>query len=94
MADFAIERKTPSNKKKSSRKLNGRRQPILPTAIYNRPEAALVADCAVITLIRAYGAGHLEGYRIGRYVKHSGQQILNWLESGGRTGWCRGGSNG
>jgi hypothetical protein len=91
MAESEQERKT-ARKTRPPRKFNGRRQPILPTAIYNRPAAALVADCSIITLIRAYSAGHLFGYRQGRYVKHSGQHLLDWLESGGLTGWKKGGA--
>jgi hypothetical protein len=83
------ERKPTPKKKKPAPKLNGTRQPILATAIYSRPEAAQVAGCAIITLIRAYSAGHLAGYRQGRLIKHSGQHLLDWLEAGGKTGWGR-----
>lgn len=92
MAELATEQKTAERKRKTPRKLNSHRQPILPAAIYSRPEAATVAGCAVITLIRAYSAGHLAGYRQGRLIKHSGQHLLDWLEAGGRTGWGKGGA--
>jgi hypothetical protein len=89
VTDTATEQKLTTKKKRPARKLNGYRQPILATAIYSRPEAAQVAGCAIITLIRAYTAGHLMGYRQGRLVKHSGQHLLDWLEAGGKTGWGR-----
>lgn len=75
-----------TKKRKPARKLNGRRQPILLTAIYDRRGAAIVADCSIITLIRAFDSGHLAGYRVGRRVKHSGQHLFDWLEAGGKTG--------
>jgi hypothetical protein len=90
LTEISTEKKI-ARKKKPPRKLNGIRQPILLTAIYSRPEAAQAVGCSIITLIRAYNAGHLSGYRQGRLVKHSGQHLLDWLESGGRTGWKRGG---
>jgi hypothetical protein len=81
--------KTITKKRGRSRKVNGRRPPILPTAIYSRSDAAYVLDCSEITLLRAYGAGHLSGYKQGRYVKHSGQHLMDWLEAGGKTGWSK-----
>lgn len=77
----------PAEKKKIARKSNGRRQPepIHPTAIYDRPSAARITDCSVFSLMRAYDAGHLSAYRVGRHVKHSGQHLLDWLEAGGKT---------
>jgi hypothetical protein len=85
MAEVIFEQKT-QKKRKLTRKLTGQRQPIDPAAIYNRRDAALVVGCAIITLIRAHNAGHLSGYRVGRYIKHSGRHLLDWFESGGRTG--------
>jgi excisionase family DNA binding protein len=52
---------------------------------YDRSEAALAVGVSVPTLIRAFESGHLKFYRIGRRVIHSGQHLLDWLESGGRT---------
>jgi hypothetical protein len=94
VTEISTEQKAAQKKKRPQRKLNGRRQPILPTAIYSRPEAAAVAGCSIITLIRAYNAGHLFGYRQGRLVKHAGQHLLDWLEAGGKTGWRKGGACG
>jgi excisionase family DNA binding protein len=55
--------------------------------LYNRREAALVTNLSRMTLIRAFNSGNLPGYRVGTRVLHSGQQILDWLNSGGKTGW-------
>lgn len=66
--------------------------PIVANQIYERREAAQAARCAVITLVRAYDSGNLGAYRIGRSIKHSGQHLLDWLESGGKTGWHRKGA--
>jgi hypothetical protein len=91
VTEKTTEQKAAQKKKKPVRNPNGHRQPILPTAIYTRLEAAQMVGCSVITLIRAYSAGHLTGYRQGRLIKHSGNHLINWLESGGKTGWrkCR-----
>jgi hypothetical protein len=62
-------------------------QPINPAAIYSRRAAAQVLGRHEITLLRAYRAGHLKAYLQGRYVTHSGQHLIDWLESGGKTGW-------
>lgn len=62
------------------------RPPLELNRLYPRSEAALVIGCATITLIRAYEAEHLKGYRVGRYIKHSGQHLIDWLEAGGKTG--------
>lgn len=56
-----------------------------PTRIYTRDEAALALGVSKITLIRARDAGHLAELRAGRRCLHAGQQLLDWLNSGGRT---------
>lgn len=62
------------------------KKPVLtPDRIYTRAESALVIGCAEITLIRARDAGHLAELRVGRNVLHSGQQLLDWLNAGGKT---------
>jgi len=59
---------------------------IEPAAIYNRSEAAEAVGVSQITLFRAYDSGNLKGYRVGARISHSGQQLLDWLEAGGKTG--------
>jgi hypothetical protein len=82
----------PTTRKKTTRKKTHRiakaqvRPTIEPTRIYSRPEAALACGVGQITLFRAYDAGHLKAYRQGSRVSHSGQHLLDWMESGGRTG--------
>lgn len=71
--------------KKRKRTSIKRRPSIEQNRNYDRPEAALACGCAVISLIRAYDAGHLKAYRIGRRVVHSGMHLLAWLEAGGKT---------
>lgn len=61
------------------------RPTIEPARNYTRSEAAFAVGCAAITLIRAYDAGHLRAYRVGRRILHSGAHLIEWLESGGRT---------
>jgi hypothetical protein len=56
-----------------------------PARLHNRGEASLVVGVARITLIRAFNSGHLAGYRVGTRVLHTGQQLLDWLNSGGHT---------
>jgi hypothetical protein len=61
------------------------RPSIEPNRDYPRREAALACGVAPITIIRAYEAGHLKFYRVGRRVIHSGQHLIDWLEAGGKT---------
>ena len=76
-----------SRKSKPGRKLTVSPRPgINPDQIYNRRESAAVIGCSWITLVRANLNGYLRGYRTGRTVKHTGRQLLDWLESGGHTG--------
>jgi hypothetical protein len=80
------------NQQKASRKKSRKpakrqaRPAIEPTRLYNRSEAAIACGVAGITLWRAYSNGTLKAYRVGSRVSHSGQHLLDWLESGGRTG--------
>jgi len=53
---------------------------------YSRREAAYALGVGQITLYRAYDNGHLQAYRIGGRILHSGQHLIDWLEGGGRTG--------
>jgi len=69
----------------STTKKNVARPLLEPQRNYDRAEGARAVGCSVITLIRAYDSGHLKAYRVGRRVLHSGQHLIDWLESGGRT---------
>lgn len=82
---------SPATSQKSKSTSIQPRPVIEPNRNYDRREAALACGCAVITLIRAYDAGHLKAYRVGRRVLHSGAHLLAWLESGGRTMRSKGG---
>ncbi len=53
---------------------------------YREREAAQAANCSNFTIRRARINGHLQFYRVGRIVLHSGQHLLDWLEAGGKTG--------
>jgi len=87
LTQMAAEEKSqnPSPKKRARKPTDRTKQAILPAAIYTRPEAAKAIGCSQITLIRAFDKDHLKGYRVGRHVRHSGQHLLDWLESGGKT---------
>jgi hypothetical protein len=61
------------------------REPIIEGIIYSRKEAAFLLGCSTITLCRAYWAGFLKGNKIGTNIRHTGKQLLDWLEAGGRT---------
>jgi hypothetical protein len=61
------------------------REPIIEGIIYSRKEAAFLLGCSTITLCRAYWAGFLKGKKIGTNIRHTGKQLLDWLEAGGRT---------
>ncbi len=74
------------NRKKRAAILN--RPPVEPSRTYTRREAALALGISVPTIIRAYEAGFLKAFRCGRRVTHSGQQLMDWRETGGQTG-CR-----
>lgn len=62
------------------------RQQLQMLSIYSREDLAEILDLSVQTIIRAYNSKNLEGYKVGRAVRHSGQQAINWLEAGGKTG--------
>jgi hypothetical protein len=83
-ATALIEKRKPKATTKKARRL-ANKPPLTPDRIYTRAEAALVVGVAHITLIRARDAGHLAELRVGRNVLHSGQQLLDWLASGGKT---------
>jgi hypothetical protein len=76
-------RKSKAAAKKASRLAT--KPPLTPDRIYTSAEAALAIGVSTITLIRARNAGHLAELRAGRKVLHSGKQLLDWLEAGGRT---------
>jgi hypothetical protein len=87
IADTAI----PATRKRKSRpakKVRGQadKPAIVPGALYNRAEAMFVLGVSQMTLFRAYDAGHLAALRVGRNILHSGQQLLDWLAAGGKTG--------
>lgn len=79
----------PGDRSQSAKKRKAARKApnvaISPDAIYTRIEAAQAARTSVSSLIRAYLHGCLQGYTVGNRVKHSGQQLLDWLQAGGRT---------
>ena len=74
-----------TKKIRKSKKIITSRPALDPRKIYSRAEAALTVGVAPITLIRAYDNGHLQAYRLGRKVAHSGQHLLDWLNQGGLT---------
>jgi hypothetical protein len=71
--------------KPARKKRRPNRPPIDPAGIYSRAEAAFLTNVSLMTLIRARDAGHLSEFRAGRRCLHSGQQLLDWLEAGGKT---------
>lgn len=58
-----------------------------PARIYTRREAALALGVSTITLIRARDNGNLQELRVGARCLHSGQQLIDFLNAGGKTGW-------
>ena len=83
-ATGTIEKQNPKAAAKKARKLVSK-PPLTPDRIYTSAEAALAIGVSTITLIRARNAGRLAELRAGRKVLHSGKQLLDWLEAGGRT---------
>jgi len=73
-------------KTRKPKKKNPARPRLEPGRFYSRTEAAAIFDQHPHTFMRAYHRGHLEGFRSGRNVFHSAEQLMRWLESGGRTG--------
>lgn len=59
---------------------------IEPNRKYDRRESVLACGAGINTIVRAFENGYLKAYRIGRCVMHSGQHLLDWLGSGGKTG--------
>lgn len=77
-----------TEKSKSTRKPKSKqpeRQHLEPTRIYSRKDLAAIFGAHPITFLRAYRRDHLEGCTVGRLVFHTGEQVMRWLEAGGRT---------
>ena len=53
--------------------------------LYTRAEVATMLHVAELTIFRATHAGKLHSFRIGRFYRYSGAQVLQWLESGGKV---------
>lgn len=87
VATQTVKTKTkPQTNRKPQSKPTIEKQPIVPTAIYSRNEAAQLTGLHLITIIRAYSNGFLKVARVGSRVLISGQAILDWLNAGGNTG--------
>lgn len=82
MQQTAARRKTRKKKSKTVKP----RPPIEPVRMYDRRESGHVVGVGWQTIFRAHDNGHLKGYRAGSRILHSGQHLLDWLESGGKTG--------
>lgn len=83
--------RTPCATKTKLHQLSTPDRPTLdPSRNYTRAEAALAVGVAPISLFRAFDAGHLNAFRVGRRVIHSGQQLLDWLAAGGKTSTVEG----
>lgn len=52
---------------------------------YSIQDGAAAAGVSAITLWRAIYAGHLQTYRAGRRRIVNGEQIMTWLDAGGKT---------
>lgn len=83
------ESKPESQPRARTRKLQSpRKQPNLainPDAIYSRRESAQATRNSESTMVRAFLNGHLEALRVGNRIRHTGAQLLAWLNAGGRT---------
>lgn len=87
MAEMQTQKqKTEKSQKSKSKPVLIDRPAIIPGRTYTRREATLACGVSTASLIRAWEAGFLKSYRVGRRVLHSGQQLLEWLEAGGKTG--------
>jgi hypothetical protein len=77
-----------AEKSKSARKPKSKkteRQRLEPTRLYSRKDLADIFGAHSITSLRAHRRQHLEGYTVGRLVFHTGEQVLAWLNAGGKT---------
>lgn len=86
-SDITNESQEPESR--STKRPTKQREALHPDKIYSRNEAAAVTGIALITLIRAYDNGHLKVSRVGSRVLIRGQQLLDWIEAGGKTGHPR-----
>ncbi len=59
--------------------------PLTPNRNFSVNEAAASLSINAITIWRAIWGGHLQTYRIGRRHVISTEQLLAWLEAGGKT---------
>lgn len=61
------------------------RPEIIPARNYTVSESALAVGVSDITIWRALESDRLKCFRVGRRVICSGQHLLDWLKSGGKT---------
>ena len=76
------------NQALKEKRLTSRKQPHIalePASVYTRKEAAQGVRVSESTLVRAYQAGHLQAHAVGNRIRHTGEQLLDWLKRGGRT---------
>jgi len=57
----------------------GRKQEILPNAVYTRDEVIKVTGLSVSTIIRAENSGKLNARHVCDRPHYMGSDILNWL---------------
>lgn len=60
------------------------KQPVIPDAVYDRNEAAVVTGFSLSTLMRAEERGDLLGRYEGRRRFYLGKDLLDWLAGAGR----------
>jgi excisionase family DNA binding protein len=65
-----------------------------PQKLYSRAEAAEITEVSWMTLKRASDAGHLRYRRAGRHYRYLGQDLLDWMAAGGKTGYRNTGGKG
>lgn len=61
------------------------RPPLDPSRIYSLREGALAFGVSISTLVRARNSGNLVGLKVGAKIVFTGEALLAWLNSGGKT---------
>lgn len=60
---------------------------IRPLAFYRYIEVQTLLDISLATVTRAVQKGYLKASFVGSEPRLKGQDVLDWIDAGGKTGW-------
>lgn len=81
----AIQKPRRKSSRKPGCKPKIKRPSLEPNRIYTQAEAGLACGCSKTTIIRARESGNLTTLKVGGKVICTGEALLTWLNTGGKT---------